>query len=150
MQTQYQPAAQLQYVGVGRRLVAVLIDTILYWIVFFIVAKLFGTTQVSGANVSASLSGAPALVVGILFFLYYIVLEAVLGATLGKLLLGIRVVTVDGSRIGWGASIIRNLLRIVDGLPYIIPYLLGAILVWTAPQRQRLGDRVAKTVVVRR
>ncbi len=148
MQMQYQPAAQLQYVGVGRRFVAVLIDSILYLIVFVIIAVVTGQTQASGGNASASLSGAPALILDILFFLYYIVLEAVLGGTLGKLLLGIRVVNVDGSRISWGASIIRNLLRIIDALPFF--YLLGAILVWTSPQRQRLGDRVAKTVVVRR
>jgi uncharacterized RDD family membrane protein YckC len=64
------------------------------------------------------------------------------------MLLGIRVATVDGSRISWGASIIRNILRIIDALPFF--YLLGAILIWTSPQKQRLGDRVAKTVVVRR
>jgi len=146
---QYQPAAaQLQYVGVGRRFVATLIDAILYLIVFAVVAVVSGHSQASGGSASASLSGAPALIIDILFFLYYIVLEAVLGATLGKLLLGIRVVNVDGSRIGWGASIIRNILRIIDGLPFF--YLLGAILIWTSPQKQRLGDRAAKTVVVRR
>jgi uncharacterized RDD family membrane protein YckC len=76
------------------------------------------------------------------------VLEAVMGGTLGKMLLGIRIVTLDGSRIGWGASIIRNLLRIIDGLPFA--YILGAILIWTSPHKQRLGDRVAHTVAVRR
>jgi uncharacterized RDD family membrane protein YckC len=148
MQTQVQAQTQVQYVGVGRRFVATLVDAILYLIVFVVVAVVSGNTQASGGSASASLSGAPALILDILFFLYYIVLEAVLGATLGKLLLGIRVVSVDGSRIGWGASIIRNLLRIIDALPFF--YLLGAILIWTSPQRQRLGDRVAKTVVVRR
>jgi len=74
-------------------------------------------------------------------------LEATQGATLGKRILGLRVVKIDGSPIGWSESIIRNLLRIIDGL---FAYLVGAILIWTSPQRQRLGDRVAKTVVVRR
>jgi uncharacterized RDD family membrane protein YckC len=148
MQTQFQAQTQVQYVGVGRRFVATLVDLILFLIVFVVVAVVSGHAQASGGSVSASLTGAPALILDILFFLYYIVLEAVLGATLGKLLLGLRVVNVDGSRIGWGASIIRNLLRIIDVLPFF--YLLGAILIWTSPQRQRLGDRVAKTVVVRR
>ncbi len=148
MQTQFQAQTQVQYVGVGRRFVATLVDLILFLIVFVVVAVVSGNAQASGGSVSASLTGTPALILDILFFLYYIVLEAVLGATLGKLLLGLRVVNVDGSRIGWGASIIRNLLRIIDVLPFF--YLLGAILIWTSPQRQRLGDRVAKTVVVRR
>ena len=82
MQMQYQPAAaQLQYVGVGRRFVATLIDAILYLIVFAVVAVVSGHSQASGGSASASLSGAPALIIDILFFLYYIVLEAVLGAT---------------------------------------------------------------------
>jgi uncharacterized RDD family membrane protein YckC len=39
-------------------------------------------------------------------------------------------------------------LRIVDALP--VAYLVGAIFVWTSDKRQRLGDRVAHTVVVPR
>src|SRR5258708_15783171 len=143
MQTQFQAKTQVQYVGVGRRFVATLVDLILFLIVFVVVAVVSGNAQASGGSASASLTGTPALILDILFFLYYIVLEAVLGATLGKLLLRLRVVNVDGSRIGWGASIIRNLLRIIDVLPFF--YLLGAILIWTSPQPQRLSDRVPKT-----
>lgn len=76
-------------------------------------------------------------------------MEAVQGATIGKMLLGIRVVRLDGSPIGWGQSITRNLLRIIDQIPYGIPYLLAAILIWTSFTSQRLGDRVAHTVVAR-
>jgi uncharacterized RDD family membrane protein YckC len=81
-------------------------------------------------------------------FLYFIIMEGFMGATIGKFLLGIRVVKLDGSRIGLGAAIIRNLLRIIDALP--TAYILGAILIWTSSRKQRLGDRVAHTVVVRR
>jgi uncharacterized RDD family membrane protein YckC len=41
-------------------------------------------------------------------------------------------------------------LRIVDQLPTAIPYLLGAVLILNSSRRQRLGDRFAGTVVVRR
>ena len=67
--------------------------------------------------------------------------------SLGKMALGLRVIRTDGAPISWTESIIRNLLRIIDGL---FVYLVGAILIWTSPLKQRLGDRVAKTVVVRR
>jgi uncharacterized RDD family membrane protein YckC len=77
----------------------------------------------------------------------YIVAEARFGATLGKLAVGLRVTLEDGSRLDWRASLIRNLLRIVDGFAF---YLVGAVLVWTSPRRQRLGDRVAATLVVQR
>ncbi|MBW3666803.1 MAG: RDD family protein, partial [Actinobacteria bacterium] len=61
---------------------------------------------------------------------------------------GQRVVMEDGSPVDWRASTIRNVLRVVDVLPLF--YLVGAILVWNSDRRQRLGDRVAGTVVVRR
>lgn len=41
-------------------------------------------------------------------------------------------------------------MRVVDGAPWIIPYLVGAIAVWNSPINQRLGDRVAQTVVVQK
>jgi uncharacterized RDD family membrane protein YckC len=62
-------------------------------------------------------------------------------------LLGLRVVNEDGGSIDWQASIVRNLLRIVDGL---FIYLVGAILVWTSDKKQRLGDRLAKTIVIKK
>ena len=40
---------------------------------------------------------------------------------------------------------VRNVLRIVDGVVF---YLIGVIFILTSDERQRLGDRVASTVVV--
>lgn len=147
-QGQFQAALALRYVGVGRRFLAVLIDLVILGVIDYVISLAFGGVRTEGGSVSASLTGFPALIVATIPAFYYVVLEAVMGGTLGKMLLGIRIVTVDGSRIGWGASIIRNLLRIIDGLPFA--YLLGAILIWTSPHKQRLGDRLAHTIVVRR
>ncbi len=151
--TPYQAAAPaMEYVGVGRRLLAVIIDGIVLGIVNGIIAAIFHIGMVTTANgsMSYSASGPGATLPYIIFLIYYIVLEATMGATLGKLALGLRVVKADGSPISWGESIIRNLLRFIDVIPGFIPYLLGAILIWTSPTKQRLGDRLAKTVVVRR
>jgi uncharacterized RDD family membrane protein YckC len=57
--------------------------------------------------------------------------------------------TLDGSQIGFTASLVRNLLRIVDAIPFFIPYLVGAIIIWSTKLNQRLGDQAAKTVVVK-
>ena len=136
----------LQYVGVTRRFFAALIDGLILAAVFYgVAAATGGLTPTDTGSMSASL---PAGVVSVVGILYFIVLEGFMGATLGKLLLGIRVVKLDGSRIGLGAAIVRNLLRIIDALP--TAYILGAILIWTSSRKQRLGDRVARTVVVRR
>jgi len=130
-------------VGVGPRAVAIIIDTVILFIVGWIIALLFGSTTTMGFN----LSGAPALLLFLIAFAYYIVMEAQKGATVGKMLLGLRVVKEDGSAIDWQASIVRNLLRIVDGL---FIYLVGAILVWTSDKKQRLGDRLANTIVIKK
>ncbi len=127
---------QLQYVGVGPRFLAVLIDAIILGVIGGILGAIFRD--------SPGLSGG---VTGLLALAYFIVLEATQGATLGKMALGLRVVKTDGSPITWTESIIRNLLRIIDGL---FVYLVGAIFVWTSPLKQRLGDRAAHTVVVKR
>jgi len=144
----------LEYVGVGRRLLAVLIDGLLLLLFGWIIATVFPSSGVMSVGGDAwdkfkHIGTGTGLQIA-LPFAYYIVMEALQGATVGKMALGIRVVTLDGSPISWGASIVRNLLRIVDHLPTAMPYLLGALLVRTSPTRQRLGDRVAHTVVVRR
>jgi uncharacterized RDD family membrane protein YckC len=159
MQSQYGSPPQatapaLEYVGVGRRLLALIIDGIILLIVGWIIAVVFPSSGVMTAGGDAwerfKHMGPGAVLQIIIPFVYYIVMEAMQGATVGKIALGIRVVKLDGSPMSWGESIVRNLLRIVDHLPYAIPYLLGALLIWTSPSKQRLGDRVAHTVVVRR
>ena len=59
--------------------------------------------------------------------------------------MGLRVVKEDGGKLDWGASIIRNILRIIDGFAF---YLVGAIVVWVSKKKQRLGDMAAHTLVV--
>jgi len=130
-------------VGVGLRFVAVLIDSIVFFILGYLIAALTGGTTAGGFV----LEGAPFFFFTLICFLYYILLEAFMGGTLGKLLIGIRVRMEDGSPLSLGSSVIRNLLRIIDGLFF---YLVGAIFVWTSPSKQRLGDRLAKTVVVKK
>jgi uncharacterized RDD family membrane protein YckC len=72
---------------------------------------------------------------------------AATGATLGKRMVGIRVVGEDGEHVTIGAAIVRNLLRLVDALFF---YLVAFVFAVTSTRGQRLGDRAAHTVVVRR
>ena len=55
----------------------------------------------------------------------------------------IKVVGEDGKPIDMNQALIRNLLRIIDGL---FAYLIGAVLIWRSDKKQRLGDNIAKTV----
>jgi len=165
MQQQYNYPYQepvLEYVGVGTRFLAHLIDAIIIgifgWIILsiihwdlFTVLNLSSFVSVTGDAASRLAHTSPAVTLERIItfcipFVYYIILEAKLGATFGKMALRIRVVKSDGSPIRWGDSIIRNLLRIIDYIPGC--YLLGAILIWASPTKQRLGDRAAHTVVI--
>jgi len=79
---------------------------------------------------------------------FYPVLFEVLnqGQTLGKKLVGLRVVNEDGTRVGWSTSLLRNLLLSADLLPGT--YMAGLISTLASPSFQRLGDLAAGTLVI--
>jgi len=87
-----------------------------------------------------------------LFFVnwWYMVLFEVLhqGRTPGKQIMGLRVVHDDGTPVGWSASLLRNLLRFVDMLPF--GYSVGAFACLQHPLFKRLGDLAAGTLVIYR
>ena len=135
----------------GDRLLAVILDTALLAAVFAVVgmwaAGRWGGVTASGFEVT----GAPALLtigtVAVLGFLYYWLFEALFGATLGKAIVGITVCALDGGKCGMKRSLIRNLLRLVDGFAV---YLVGFLVAVFSKKRQRLGDHLAGTYVVER
>lgn len=91
--------------------------------------------------------GVYAIVLFLLIWAYHVVFEAMWkGQTPGKRALGLRVVSADGAPIGWMASFVRNLLRTVDMLPF--GYGAGLVTSLADPWGRRLGDIVARTVVV--
>ncbi len=78
---------------------------------------------------------------------YYVLMEVLAnGQTVGKMLIGIRVVKVDGSRVDLGASLVRNLLRFVD---YWCCIPVGIVAIAISATNQRVGDMLAGTIVVR-
>jgi len=79
-----------------------------------------------------------------ILFLYGWLLEAACGATLGKVLVGIRVVRTRQCG-ALAACAIRNLVRIVDGLAL---YLVGTAVAACSDVRQRIGDIFAHTAVI--
>ena len=137
---------QVEVATLGIRALAAIVDIlliILFWSAFGLV---LGKEPEYGYGFS--FEGIAALLGMAVMFAYYIVSEAVWGGTPAKLLIGLRVVSeADGRAIDWGQSLIRNLLRVVDGLPTL--YLVGFIFAVSSPKTQRLGDRMARTVVIR-
>lgn len=102
-----------------------------------------GRTSEAFSGVVFSLGGLAALIVALG---YFAIMEGRFGQTLGKMALGIRVVREDGGTIGTREAILRTLLRIVDGIgTYFVAFVVALI----SDKNQRLGDMVAKTLVVR-
>lgn len=68
------------------------------------------------------------------------------GQTLGKRVMGLRVICDNGAPVGWMPSLVRNLLRAVDMLPAL--YGAGLVSTLVDPYARRLGDLAAGTLVV--
>ena len=146
----HQAIARPEGVGVALRFVAVLIDTAIFFVLGFVIGLVSGaayTSSSGGTHAAGFHLGSGGFIVWLFIGLvYYVSFERLLGGTLGKRALGLRVVDEEGHQITWGASVVRNLLRIVDGFFF---YVVGAIVIWSSPAHQRLGDRAAHTLVVR-
>ena len=78
----------------------------------------------------------------------HVILQGLTGGSLGKLATGVRVVREDGRRPGVGRALVRGLLWAVDGLPCCAP-IVGLITMLATDRKQRVGDLVAGTFVVR-
>jgi uncharacterized RDD family membrane protein YckC len=139
----------MEYISVGRRALAIIVDTVilvpLAIVIIVVTGDVESTSEPGTMSFEARAGGLSTVLVVLLWFGYFTILEKTAGATLGKRLVGIRVVMQGGAPLTWGASVIRNLLRVVDGFFF---YLVAAILVWNSQQRQRLGDMAANTFVV--
>jgi uncharacterized RDD family membrane protein YckC len=86
---------------------------------------------------------------------YFVVFEWLWhGQTPGKRIVGIRVIDLQGTSISLGQATARNVLRVVDGLPLLVPdivpvmYGVGFLVAACNPEQRRLGDLAAGTLVV--
>ena len=140
------------YAGIWRRFWALVIDGLLFCAIFFPVTRVVkGVWLMSAADHRCAnglfITDPLCLIFLALMVLYFILLEGLVGATLGKWALGLRVISTDGGRPGLGRSAARNLLRLIDGLPAF--NIVGIVLILRSPEKARFGDRVAGTRVVR-
>jgi uncharacterized RDD family membrane protein YckC len=94
-----------------------------------------------------NLPAGPAVALIAIATLYYSLQEAWSGQTIGKSLMGLEVIMVNGQPLGVRAVALRTVGRVIDVLPVF--YLVGWIMM-RGPHRppQRFGDRIAGTTVV--
>ena len=149
IETPEQIDISFQKAGIGSRFYAALIDTGLLALILFIgyyVNRNFITEL--GDTLGNWLGAIGGILVFALFWGYYMVFEVTSnGQTLGKRALGLRVIKDGGYPIGFADSAIRNLVRVVDFLPFF--YGAGLLTMLINGNWQRLGDLAAGTLVVK-
>jgi len=137
-----------EYKGIWSRLAAQIVDGMVLLVLFLLVVYVTFRTVFAGVLMTPLESYFYASIIFVsIQFLYFAILEGYTGTTIGKRALKMKVAKEDGSACGMGASLIRNILRFVDAIPYPL-YFAGAYWVDKSPKKQRLGDRVAHTVVI--
>lgn len=127
----------MKYAGFGIRFVAYLIDVVIYFtIAYFIWGS--SVANASGGSASVSLNNEQLLIP----LAYFLVFWLAFSSTPGKMLLGLKIVKADGSKIGIKEVILRILVYIV--------IFIGAWFILGNSKKQALHDMAAGTFVVKR
>ncbi len=128
------------------RFLALLVDLMAIHVVSIIIGIVSQLVYpIGGEDMAGALYGLASFVVTIGYSMF---LEWFWrGQTIGKRMLGLRVMDENGLHLTGQQIIIRNLLRFIDMLPAI--YMVGGIACLASSKSQRLGDMVANTVVIR-
>jgi len=153
IQTPENVAFGYQVAGIGSRFLATLLDTliIIFLQVVILVARLLLQSAFDRSGLSGTLSPWVIALFGLISFVfysgYYVLFEMIWnGQSPGKRLVGLRVIRRDGTPITLSESLVRNLARLVDFLPFA--YGVGILSMFLDKQSRRLGDLAAGTVVV--
>lgn len=126
-----------------RRTLATIIDYGLYLIFFSWLVMTYGKPNDEGGY---TLSNDPkSWWIFIVWFIYFPVIESIKGQTLGKLILGLRVVTKAGNPISFWQALKRHLVDILD---FFFFGIVAFITIKNTPDHQRVGDLWAKTIVI--
>ena len=149
------PVARYQYAGFWIRVVAAIIDSIILGVVnsilqFTVLGPMTGPVRIESGNPAAVFAALGAVgvlgTIGIVMAcLYEGLFVSQMGATPGKMVLGMKVVRPDGSRVELGRAIGRYFAKILSALILCIGYLMVAF----DSEKRGLHDLICDTRVVR-
>ena len=123
----------------------------LAWLLDVLIIFAVSTGVISAANYFGSLVGNVAVALAVVFlfafgFGYRIAMEWFFrGQTVGKRILRLRVMDAGGLRLQLNQVVLRNLIRVVDMMPFA--YALGGGVMLLNQRNQRLGDIAANSIV---
>lgn len=92
-----------------------------------------------------TISGALNLIPLVFWFVYFIIVESIFSATIGHMLFDLKVMGEDNGRIGFIEALLRHIVDPIDFFFFGIP---AMICITNTPKKQRIGDLLAKTIVV--
>lgn len=127
-----------------------IIDQIVVYAIMFVVGLIVTLIYYAGAEYTTeqeeeALTGLLGLVYLLISFLYFWVANS-LGRSVGKLVLGLRIVTkYEGTAPGWGRGFVRTIGYVVSTLPVALGFLWAA---WDK-DRQAWHDKMADTIVIK-
>lgn len=141
-------AFEYRLAGPFRRLPAYLVDRLLQSLLITVLGIVIA--------LASSRIGVPGLGAGGVLILWFLVswfyggvFETTWnGQTPGKRVFQLRVLSIDGQPINAQQAVLRNVLRSVDGFPYLLPYGLGWLASASSQRFQRLGDLACGTMVI--
>lgn len=141
----------MEVAGIGSRFLAIAVDTLIQALVALVAMLLLVFLTVTGALGGASRNwviAAYGFGGFLLFYGYFAVFEILWnGQTPGKRYVGIRVIKESGRPLSAGEHIGRNLMRIIDQLPFV--YAVGIAVALINAQHKRLGDLLVGAILVR-
>lgn len=124
------------------RVLAFLIDFFIFCLIGVVIGQFYGD-QPEG-EIGFELNGLPALILFGFGFLLWPISEGLFGKTIGKRIFRLKVVSENYQDINIGHAFVRFFLGFVD---YML--LIGLIIASNNKKKQRIGDLVAKTIVIK-
>lgn len=135
--------------SVGKRIGGGLVDLVVSFVLIMVIGAFSGFGAAGGgedgATASVNVSGLPFVLMALSVFVLFGLLEWKLGKTPGKMLLKTKVVSESGEPPTFLAALLRNVLRLIDGIGL---YLVGLVVLAIDSKNRRLGDLLARTQVV--
>jgi len=148
-----------KYAGFWRRFIAYMIDGFIIGVIFIILMFIagiafFAGTISSGSNAWMAEINNPEIMVSytlwfwffstLINIAYFTYFHGSTGRTPGKMLLGLQVVSLDGSRISFGIAFLRSIGYLVSSIVFCLGY------IWIGFDRKKQGwhDKIANTVVI--
>ena len=132
------------YAGLGKRILAFIIDALVLFayiiILTFTIYRAISVLDGDNDIGTYELSMIP-------IFIYSLIMHIIFnGRTVGKFIMGIKVVKEDGSPARWSDFIVRWIVRLVD--LWLFMFTVGTVSILLTDKQQRLGDMMAKTIVI--